>query len=331
MFISSFSVRRLIGSFHKFVAPYDVKNKKCNFKQIIFIHFQIVLREGRYTRNSLLKLMGLELSNAYSVREARSISLLVLEKFLKLSSLQILSKIEFKITESTEKQINRSLKRLKKHEPIQYVLKRAWFYHRYYKVNKHVFIPRPETEELVDHLIREHQSQIRLNILDIGTGSACIAVSLCLFLNKSFIFALDKSLEAIKIAEKNAKIYNAKNIRFLKKDILNDSLDSLPKLDIIISNPPYVTKSDIALMHKNVLNFEPLSAWSVPEKDTFAFYKRICSISKKKLVSGGKIYIEINEKFSEEIMSIFLKAGFSKIKIIQDLCCKDRIITASIN
>lgn len=220
---------------------------------------------------------------------------------------------------------NNVLERLSKGEPIQYVLNQADFYGLKFKVNKHVLIPRQETEELVDLIIKKHQDR-NLKILDIGTGSGVIPVTLKKHLPNANVQAIDVSSDALILAKENA-LKQEVEVLFLESDILNkDYWDKLEKYDIIISNPPYVLNSEKDLMHQNVLNFEPHLALFVEDENPLLFYKKITHLAKQKLKKGGSLYFEINEQFGQETKQLLIKNNFIKVQVVKDINGKDRIV-----
>ncbi len=280
----------------------------------------------KYCTLELLNYIENKIRHICEPRESRQITIMLLEKNLNINCTQILANFEVYVSATVAAKINDIIQRLLTHEPIQYILASTWFYRREYYVDTHVLIPRPETEELVDLVIRENMHVRSLKILDIGTGSGCIAVSLALHLKDSKVFALDISAEALSVARKNAAVYRA-NIYYIRADILKDSLGYLPQFDIIVSNPPYVSQAEKPLMQKNVLNFEPALALFVTEEQPLVFYHQIGKLAKSKLVTGGKIYLETNEQFAQQTRKVFKKMGFSAIKIIRDMANKERIMT----
>ena len=214
--------------------------------------------------------------------------------------------------------------RLNQHEPLQYILGEADFYGRKFKVSPSVLIPRPETELLIREVLKIEIKAPR--ILDIGTGSGCIAITLNLEIPNSKICAVDVSQLALETAKENSKKL-ASTVKFIYTDFLKDNLDLEP-FDMVVSNPPYVRETEKQSMKPNVLNYEPHLALFVPDSDPLLFYKAIASKSKSLLKPNGKIFVEINEKFAGEIKDLFVSSGFKEIKIIQDLDGKDRIVIA---
>ena len=216
--------------------------------------------------------------------------------------------------------IRKMVNELKQNKPIQYILQETEFLGLRFKVNKHTLIPRPETEELVEWILKEDFS----SLLDIGTGSGCIAVSLAVNTN-ALITAIDVSDSTINVAKKNA-ILNKVKINFLKKDIFKDCV--LPKVDVIVSNPPYVLESEKKIMSNNVLNYEPNKALFVSDNNPLIFYERIGLIALKFLNSGGKLFFEINERLSNDVIEVLTLIGFVDIELKKDINDKDRMIKA---
>ena len=209
-------------------------------------------------------------------------------------------------------------------KPIQYILGQTSFYNCTIKVNNQTLIPRPETEELVDLLIKEN-SGFSGRITDIGTGSGCIAIAIKKNLQTAELTGIDVSDGAIKMAAKNARLNNVK-VSFIKTDILKIDPDSMPPAEIIVSNPPYVLESERQYMKKNVLDFEPPVALFVPDEDPLLFYRAIVNLSQKILSPLGKIYFEINENKGREICAMLESTGYSEVKIVNDINGKERIV-----
>ncbi|SVA25951.1 uncharacterized protein METZ01_LOCUS78805, partial [marine metagenome] len=205
-------------------------------------------------------------------------------------------------------QLYNCLDRLKKHEPIQYVLGKTKFCNLNFSVNESVLIPRPETEELVNIILKNELGN--KTVLDIGSGSGCIAISLAKHSPKAKVTALDICKDAIELSQRNAK-ENDVNLEFINADILNYKSDK--KYDIIVSNPPYVLESEKKHMSKNVLDYEPELALFVKNDDPLQFYKAILDFSKNSLNKNGKIYFEINEKYKNEIKDLAYYYSYSKV------------------
>jgi release factor glutamine methyltransferase len=213
--------------------------------------------------------------------------------------------------------------RLLNQEPIQQIVGKAQFYGHEFIINEHCLIPRPETEELVDLIIKENQE--KKSILDIGTGSGCIAISLKKGMPNARVTGIDIAEETLAVAIKNAQKLEVQ-IDFEKLDILNESLKN--KYDIIVSNPPYIPESDRTKMSENVLNFEPDVALFVTNDDPLIFYKRMADLGLRHLHKNGKIYFEIHEEFGEQIVLLLKNSGYRNIQLYQDLNTKDRIVSA---
>lgn len=220
-----------------------------------------------------------------------------------------------------------SIKRLETQEPIQYIRGKADFYGLEFFVSSAVLVPRQETELLVDTIIK-HTTIQNPFILDLGTGSGCIPITLTKHIPNSQVFALDISLQALEIAKKNAIAQNVE-VTFFQGDMQNENCcNSVPLCDVIVSNPPYVCNSEQIKMKQNVLNFEPHIALFVPDKNPLIFYKAIAKIALQKLKQNGILYCEINEALGNETKELFQNFGFSNVKIINDLHGKQRFISA---
>lgn len=259
---------------------------------------------------------------AYEKQEAKEIVFLYLEKRFGINKNDLV--LSDKILETNEKENTDFIYKVNSNEPIQYILGQAWFRDRLFKVNKHVLIPRPETEEII-----EYAKVLKPNtFLDLGTGSGCIAISLKIELPESKGYAVDISEGALKVAIANAKNIKA-DVEFKKADILNFSNPfSEASYDLIISNPPYVKKSEISEMRQNVLQFEPELALFVEDDDPLLFYLKIAEIGKELLNTNGHILVEINAHLGIETKNLFEKHGYKDVKVIKDFFDKDRFIQA---
>jgi len=258
----------------------------------------------------------------YPIYEAESLAYMIMENILKLSKTAILMNEEVEYWQEAE--VKRIVEKLLNNEPIQYALGYADFYGNKFIVNENVLIPRQETEELVRMIIHENQDEA-LRILDIGTGSGCIGCSLALEMNRPEVFGLDVSNDAIDLAKKNVESLKC-GISFILSDILTEKIP-IDNLDIIVSNPPYVTNKERQLMHKNILEFEPELALFVPDENPLLFYQTISHKSKISLKSGGKLYFEINELFGSDVAYLMENNGFENVKVYQDLNGKDRFVS----
>lgn len=209
-------------------------------------------------------------------------------------------------------------------EPIQYILREAPFYGRNFLVTPDTLIPRNETEELVHRILKDN-SQERLRILDLGTGTGCIPITLALELKNPEVYALDVSVKALDVAQKNAAQFGAK-VEFLEGDLLG-VIPNLDLFDVMVSNPPYVPLRDQEEMHTNVLNFEPHLALFVPDEEPLLFYRAIGTWGQQLLKKGGKLYLEIYENLAEELVALLQSLGYSQVQVYPDLNGKNRMIT----
>ncbi len=255
--------------------------------------------------------------------ELESIAYLVFEKVFGLSTAQILT--EKKISEEVFKDRLKDIsRRLNQHEPIQYILGEAYFYGRSFLVNRSVLIPRPETEELV-RLVLDHRKRKNnnLTIVDIGTGSGCIAITLALELPGSEIFGTDISGDALKVARENARRLNA-DVHFEQHNILGNLLPL--SVDVMVSNPPYISRREREGMPRNVVDFEPDMALFVSDDDPFIFYETMLYRAKESLLPNGLLAVEINERHGSEILELFHMHGFLSVEMIKDVYGKNRIV-----
>jgi release factor glutamine methyltransferase len=268
-----------------------------------------------------------ELLGIYDKSEIENFIFYSFNTFLGFSRTDLMTKPEFRLSESELLKFNNVVKELKKNKPIQYILGSAHFYGFDFYVNENVLIPRPETEELVHLIIKKNKEKEDLSVLDIGTGSGCIAISLKKHLAKSIVTAVDVSEDALLIAEKNAKKYGA-DVVFKKLDILPAGADLIESFfDLIVSNPPYVLFSEKTSMEKNVLEYEPHKALFVPDKDPLIFYRKIAEFAKKTLNPKGQLYFEINEKKGQETADLLESLGFKNIRLVKDINGKNRILS----
>lgn len=265
------------------------------------------------------------LSEFYPDSEISALSRLVIEYVTRSSMPALLSDKNTKITPADRLIIDKIIERLKKFEPIQYILGETEFYGLPFTVNENVLIPRPETEELVELIIKEN-SQPQLEVLDIGTGSGCIAISLQKHLSKADVIGWDISEEALLVAKKNSD-NNTVDTHFQQVDILKD-YPLNKRFDIIVSNPPYVLDSEKIEMHTNVLDYEPHTALFVADDNPLLFYNRIADVATHLLKDGGRLYFEINRAKGQETIDMLENKNFSNICLIKDISKNDRIVRA---
>ena len=270
------------------------------------------------------------LSGVYEPHELEAITLLVISDVCDLSKAKIKAFPEVELPVNYLEKLAGLAAQLKTSKPIQYILGKTEFYGLPFHVNPSVLIPRPETEELVEwllHTIRNNQIKAG-RILDVGTGSGCIAISLKKNLPNFTVTAIDISAAALKTAEKNAKLNNV-DIQLVEADILKLNAEMInQKFEIIISNPPYVTLHDKIQMHANVTDFEPHTALFVPEYNPLLFYNAIADYAIENLSENGLLFFEINESYGKETMALLSDKGFKYIELRQDMSGRDRMIKA---
>lgn len=272
-----------------------------------------------------------QLSEVYPSQEVESIFTVLSESFLNYTRLETVLKADESLSEEIIKHFENAISRLKRQEPVQYICGKTQFYSLPFKVDKHTLIPRPETEGLVRWIIDdENKKQTKSKtLLDIGTGSGCIAISLAKNLKDIDVSALDFSPEALKTAHKNS-VLNSVKVTFFELDLLNEQ--TLPqRYDIMVSNPPYVRELEKSNMPSNVLEYEPKSALFVTDKDPFLFYRRIARLANLYLTDNGRVYFEINEYLSDELKALLLTERFTDIEVRKDIFGKDRMIKCSVH
>lgn len=260
--------------------------------------------------------------------EISSIGYLVFEHLFGLSKTEVLAHREISLSPEDASRLNEIITRINSHEPIQYILASADFFGRSFFVNKDVLIPRPETEELVIQAVQcfmAHKMKAP-TILDIGTGSGCISITLSLEMPGATVHATDVSDDALAVARRNAKALNAP-VNFFHHDILKQDL-VLKDFDMIISNPPYIGKYESLLMKKNVVDHEPHLALFVSDDDVLVFYRVIAQQAMKALKPGGMLLMEINERLGGEVSAVFSTLGLQSVALVKDVSGKDRIIKA---
>jgi len=269
------------------------------------------------------------LKTIYENREASTMANWVIEKQTGLNRVDRLINKHQSISDSNKLLLKKITEELLAHRPIQYVLGEAWFLKQSFFVNESVLIPRPETEELVDWIVTENAQMLGLRILDIGTGSGCIPITLKKQIPASEIISVDISTDAIAVATKNAIDLGA-SVRFLTMDFLNENnWNDLPQTDIIVSNPPYIKLTEKASMAQHVLDFEPSVALFVPDNDALIFYRAIAKFGKSHLSGNGAIYFEINEALGAETMALLDSNGYY-CTLKKDMQGKDRMIKAQL-
>lgn len=284
---------------------------------------------SNYSIKKIISLIKTELINDYPLPEIESFMVLIMEHIFDYSRTQIHLHQEKEVSSNHYKEIIDIIDKLKNYQPIQYILGSTEFYGLKFFVNKSVLIPRQETEELVDWIIKNNKTHSP-NILDIGTGSGCIAVSLAKSIPESKVTALDISEKALKIASENSRI-NSVSVDFMNYNILDKKKSFSKQFDIIVSNPPYVTESEKTFMHLNVLNFEPHIALFVSDENPLKFYKAITHFAKNHLTANGKLYFEINEAYGNDVADLLISNNFTDVVLKKDLNKKDRMVCGTLN
>lgn len=271
------------------------------------------------------------LCDVYDEREAANIASLVIENVTGFKKIDRIMNKDVQLSDVQCELLNSHTHKLLRHMPLQYVTNEAWFRGMKFYVNEHVLIPRPETEELVEWIVNDHKEQMRaasilpFSIIDIGTGSGCIPVSLKKKLPSAKVSAIDVSAGAIDIATSNA-ISNGADVSFSRIDFLDATArNTLGKFDIIVSNPPYVKLNEKEMMNRNVLEYEPHLALFVPDDDALLFYKTILDFSKDHLAPNGSVYLEINEELGQQVVDLF-SSYFTSVVLKKDLQGKDRMV-----
>jgi len=263
----------------------------------------------------------------YPETEAKAIAALVVEHLLQMDAMERMMEAQQPITEGAEAALEPLLARLLAHEPVQYVLGTAYFADMELEVTPATLIPRPETEELV-HLIKQEQAgRSGLSVLDVGTGSGCLALALANLLPGAQVLAVDISNEALAVARRNAVRF-APAVAFEQVDILKEMPTGIVpgSLDILVSNPPYVRESERPEMRENVLAWEPATALFVPDDDPLLFYRRLAEVGRGLLRGGGAIYLEINEALGQETAALLDPQAFEDVRVLPDMFGKPRVV-----
>ncbi|GAE84538.1 peptide chain release factor N(5)-glutamine methyltransferase [Bacteroides reticulotermitis] len=277
--------------------------------------------------NSLTSRIRQTLQKTYSPEEAKALAMMICCDMLGLNALDIYTGKDIILSASTHCELENILLRLQKHEPIQYIRGFAEFYGNSFRVAPGVLIPRPETVELVEMIVKEHTAMAPA-VLDIGTGSGCIAISLAKALPKAKVTAWDISEEALTIARYNSEKLEV-NVRFEKQDVLLEGISSEVQYDVIVSNPPYILEGEKLAMEANVLEWEPEQALFVPDNDPLLFYRRIADLGRELLLPNGKIYFEINQAYGNEVRDMLREMHYKEIEVINDFFGNPRMVKAN--
>jgi release factor glutamine methyltransferase len=275
-----------------------------------------------------------EVNKVYELSEAINISDWVFENTTGLKRLERSLQKNSELQTDKLIQLKKYEEELLKHRPVQYVINEAWFYKMKFYVNEYVLIPRPETEELVEWIVEDVRNKIceghdrKFKILDIGSGSGCIPISLKKNLENAQLTSIDVSAKALEVANRNALALNTP-VNFIQQDFLDENLwDTLHRYDVIVSNPPYIPENEKENLAINVAAFEPAIALFVPDNNPFIFYEHIAKFAVSHLRTNGDVYTEIHENYRREVQKIFAENNF-KTEIKKDMYGKERMLKAS--
>ena len=268
-----------------------------------------------------------QLCSIYDRDEANAMILILFEHYFNISRVKMALEPELRLSESEMLTFHFAVKDLLKSKPLQYIIGETEFCDLKFKVNEHTLIPRPETSEIVTKIIESQKSKAKSqkSILDIGTGSGCIAISLAKHISDSKVYAIDISEKALETAKTNA-INNNVDVTFIHDDILSLRNNIDTNFDIIVSNPPYVRELEKAEMRDNVLNWEPHTALFVSDNDPLIFYRNILEFAKTHLNENSEIWFEINEYLGKEMTELCKTMGFSDVEIYKDFRGKERVV-----
>ena len=259
-------------------------------------------------------------------REAANIAHIVMEHITGMGKMDRIVYKDRDLLPDQEIQLAKAVAALLQHEPVQYVTGKGWFYGMEFSVNSHVLIPRPETEELVEWIVKDVKTAVR--ILDIGTGSGAIPIALKKELPAATVWSVDVSAGALETAAANAQLLQ-QEVHFEQIDILDEQASAvLPEFDVIVSNPPYIREMEKKDMEEQVLAYEPGLALFVPDNDALLFYRKIGLLAQEKLVKDGWLYFEINEALGREVVELLEEQGFTNVILKQDIYGKDRMVKA---
>jgi release factor glutamine methyltransferase len=268
------------------------------------------------------------LEKQYGSRESENIFFILVDHHLNQGRLDWNLEKETPADEGFEAKVHEAIKELETGKPIQHIIGYSWFYNLQFKINGHALIPRPETEELVDLIVKnEKDMHAEIDILDIGTGSGCIALSVAHSLEKAKLVGWDISEEALNLARENAALLGIANIEFWHEDILDLSKEGeLQKWDVIVSNPPYIMTTEGTLLESNVRDFEPATALFVTDGNPLQFYKRILAYAQESLKLGGRLYFECHENYAKQVERLMEAFSYTEILVKEDLQGKPRMV-----
>ncbi len=267
------------------------------------------------------------LEKLYGPHESKTLSVMLFEHYAGISHEDLIGGRNQYFDETACHLIGESVNRLMNHEPVQYILGKARFFDLYFLVNSHVLIPRPETEELVHWVITEKSGTPDLRVIDIGTGSGCIAISLAKHLHNAETVAVDISHKALEVAKQNGIIHNAK-VQFIHCDITDSNQWPPGEFDVVVCNPPYIPYPQESALPRNVVNFEPWMALFPPVDDPLFFYRHLIGFALSKLVERGVMYLECHEEYADMVADLCSDAGLTRVKVKTDINGKNRMVKA---
>ncbi|MGN1245696.1 MAG: peptide chain release factor N(5)-glutamine methyltransferase [Muribaculaceae bacterium] len=267
------------------------------------------------------------LAGIYPKEEIDAMVRIIFEQLMSYSTVDMVLRADSEVPEFIAAKIDDVVARLQRHEPLQYILDDAYFYGMHFHVTPATLIPRPETEQLIDLIVGENDNRSDLAVLDIGTGSGCIAIALARSLRFPTVSAIDISPDAIAVAERNARELKAK-IGFTVADILT-AVPPKEQYHIVVSNPPYIALSESKAMDSNVLDYEPHSALFVPDADPLLFYRAITHYTLSALKPGGRLYFEINTRFADDTARLLADAGMEQVELHRDYTQRLRFASAT--
>lgn len=271
-----------------------------------------------------------KLREIYGEREASQMVNILLEDLLQVSRTIVITQPDRVLTVEEQDLLKQALSRLQKNEPLQYITGQAFFYGLTLQVNPSVLIPRPETEELVDWILKDHPNNTTINLLDVGSGSGCIPLALKSKRLNWKVTSIDASEKALETARQNSQTLKL-DVAFEQLDFLNeDEWTRFDKLDILVSNPPYITLEEFSTLETHVKEHEPEMALVAPGQDPFIFYRKLAKLGKQKLVDGGHVYLELNADHAATIRDIYIQQGYSDVLVKKDMQKKDRMLRATL-
>lgn len=294
------------------------------FRTQSFYYFRTLNNRIMTTREAILQLRN-TLSSFYDIREIESMTRIIFEEVLLWKPVDIVMRDNEELPAFFEGKLNEIMARLMRHEPLQYILGKARFHGHDFVVTPSTLIPRPETEQLVDMIIDQNPAS-DLSVLDIGTGSGCIAISLARAMKFAQVTATDISPQALAVAQQNAKALKTQ-VKFAVQDILHCPAPT-EAWDIIVSNPPYITEREKPAMEPNVLDYEPHSALFVPDDNPMLFYQPIAAFAQRALKNGGRLYLEINRAMAQQVIDTLRAHRFGNIQAHNDFNGNPRFVTA---